>query len=212
MKTRVIISIAAVSLGLLIAAVPQNTTHPYKLTAEQLLTEIQSEQQFISPAEVADFLVQKDPLVQLIDIRTPQEFEKFSLPGAINIPLESILLEEFEEVLNQDEKTNIFYSNSYLQANEAWMITRQLGYKNNYVLMGGLNYWVDAIMNPENPKSVNSNDEFAKYNFSKAASMALGGGNVSLSADSGSVPTNAPKTNLPKTDKKKKKKISGGCS
>ena len=39
MKTRIIISIIAAGLGLIIAAVPQNTTHPYKLTAEQLLEE-----------------------------------------------------------------------------------------------------------------------------------------------------------------------------
>lgn len=31
------------------------------------------------------------------------------------------------------------------------MITRQLGYQNNYVLMGGLNYWAEAIINPEPP-------------------------------------------------------------
>jgi len=212
MKTRVILSIAAVSLGLLIAAVPQNTTRPYKMDASELLTELKSEQQFIDPQEVADMIVQKDPLLQLIDVRSPQDFEKFSLPGSINIPLESILLDEYEEIINQSEKTNIFYSNGSLQANEAWMLTRQLGYKNNYVLLGGLNYWIEAIMNPEKPSSINSNEEIAKYNFSKAASSALGGGSASLEVDSNLSKTTSPKTNLPKPEKKKKKSLSGGCS
>ena len=44
---------------------------------------------------------------------------------------------------------NIFYSNGTITANEAWMVTRQLGYKNNFVLEGGLNYWFDAILNPQ---------------------------------------------------------------
>ena len=79
-------------------------------------------------------LVDKDPSLQLIDVRSTGEFEKFSLPGAINIPLENLLNPEFEDVLNQDVKLNVFYSNSSNVANQAWMITRQLGYKNNYVL------------------------------------------------------------------------------
>lgn len=210
MKTRVVISIVAVSLGLLIAAVPQNTTHPYKISPDQLLAEIKSGQQFISPEEVADMIVQKDPSFQLIDVRNADDFAKFSLPGAINIPLESILNEEFEETLNQELKTNIFYSNSNLDANEAWMLLRQLGYENNYVLMGGLNFWFEAIMNPANPGSAVSNEEQAKYNFRKAAGRALGSdGNVS--ADSSITPVNKTGSAPVKTDKKKKK-LSGGCS
>ncbi len=211
MKTRVIISIVAVSLGLLIAAVPQNTTHPYKVNPDQLLTEIKGGQQFISPEEVADMIVQKDPSFQLIDVRNADEFAKFSLPGAINIPLESILNEEFEETVNQDIKTNIFYSNGNLDANEAWMLLRQLGYENNYVLMGGLNYWFEAIMNPANPTNTASDEEQAKYNFRKAAGRALGS-DGSVSADSSMAPVNKTGSSVPVKTDKKKKKLSGGCS
>jgi sulfur-carrier protein adenylyltransferase/sulfurtransferase len=34
---------------------------------------------------------------------------------------------------------NIFYSNGTVTANEAWMVTRQLGIKKNFVFEGGLN-------------------------------------------------------------------------
>ena len=43
---------------------------------------------------------------------------------------------------------NVFYSNGSVYANEAWMITRQLGYENNFVLEGGLNYWFGNILSP----------------------------------------------------------------
>ena len=211
MKTRVIISIAAVSMGLLIAAVPQNTTRPYKINPDQMLTEIKGGQQFVSPEEVADMIVQKDPSFQLIDVRNVNEFAEFSLPGAINIPLESILNDDFEEILNQDIKTNILYSNGNLDANEAWMLLRQLGYKNNYVLMGGLNYWFDAIMNPANPGSASADEEHAKYNFRKAAGRALGSdGNIA--PDSLSTPVKSGNQMPAKTEKKKKKPVAGGCS
>jgi sulfur-carrier protein adenylyltransferase/sulfurtransferase len=196
-------------LALIIALVPQNTTRPYKLTAEQLLSEIRTGTQFVSPDEVADKIVQKDPSIQLIDVRNPREFDMFNLPGAINIPLQDILSEGNSEILNQGTRMNIFYSNGSTEANEAWLLTRQLGYQNNYVLQGGLNYWMETILNPLKPGSVISNDEIARYDFRKAASMALGGGEVSSIAPAASSSAATPKPGV--VPVKKKKKASGGC-
>ncbi|MFA5815412.1 MAG: rhodanese-like domain-containing protein [Bacteroidales bacterium] len=208
MKARVILSISIVGLGLIIAAVPQNTTHPYKLTADQLLEEVKGRQQFFSPDELADKLINKDPSIQLIDVRDQDEFEKFSLPGAINIPLSDLLNEQYTDVLNQDVKMNILYSNGSIEANEAWMITRQLGYNNLFVLEGGLNYWVETIMNPQKPASTAPNEELARYDFRQAAGSALGGGGavqLAAPADQGA----GAKPGL--TKKPGKKKASGGC-
>ena len=74
-------------MGLIIAAVPQNKTKPYKLTADELLSEVNTRTQFVTPETVADMIVKKDPFLRLIDVRSQDEFEKFSLPGAINIPV-----------------------------------------------------------------------------------------------------------------------------
>jgi hypothetical protein len=104
---------------------------------------------------------------------------------------------------------NIFYSNGSTEANEAWLLTRQLGYQNNYVLQGGLNYWMETILNPLKPGSVVSNDEIAKYDFRKAASMALGGGAVSAITVSAPATGVSPKPGV--VPVKKKKKASGGC-
>lgn len=208
MRPLKILAIAIIPLGLIIAAVPENTTRPYKLTAEELLTEVSEGRQFMAPDEVAKMLVDKDPTLQLIDIRSSSEFEKFSLPGAVNIPLENLLSPDFEEVLNQDIKLNVFYSNSSNAANQAWMITRQLGYKNNYVLQGGLNYWAETILKPEKPAETSPNEEIARYNFRMGASQALGGG-LDAAATSPSVKSDAPKPVIQKT--KKKKGAAGGC-
>ena len=58
-----------------------------------------------------------------------------------------------------------FYSNGSLEAIEAWMITRQLGYQNNYVLKGGLNYFGDLILNPQQPPTTSPDEELAKYDL-----------------------------------------------
>lgn len=208
MKPRLILAAFVIPLGLIIAAVPQNTTHPYKLTATQLLDEANTRTQFITPETVADMIVQKDPTLQLIDVRSQDDFEKFSLPGAINVPLSDLLSEKNLTLFDQDVKMNVFYSNSTLVANEAWMIIRQLGYSNVYVLEGGLNYWFEAILNPKQPASTSPDEEFARYDFRKSASQALGGGGAVLqSTDAGSAPAAKPAIKaIPK-----KKKAAGGC-
>jgi sulfur-carrier protein adenylyltransferase/sulfurtransferase len=201
------LAIFIVPLGLIIAAVPQNTTRPYKLTSAQMLEEVTTRTQFISPETLADMIVKKDPTLQLIDVRSQDEFEKFSLPGAINIPVAELLSEKYIEIINQDAKMNVFYSNSTVTANEAWMLTRQLGYSNNYVLEGGLNYWFDAILNPQKPASTSADEEFAKYDFRMGASQALGGGASMAKPVEGNAPVAKPAIKaLPK-----KKKAAGGC-
>jgi len=207
MKALQYLAIVFITLGVVIAAVPQNTTHPYKLSPDQLLEQVNSGVQYFSPDQIADMIIKEDPSFLLIDVRNQNEYEEFHLPGAVNIPLPDLLSEEWKPYLNQDIRHNIFYSNSTVQANQAWMITLQLGYKNNYVLQGGLNYWVETIMNPDPPESTNPNEEIAKYNFRKGAGMKLGGAEAvsdqSPAQPLPSLPKIAPQAN--------KKRVQGGC-
>lgn len=207
MKPRYLLALFIVPLGFIIAAVPQNTTLPYKLTAVELLKEATGKAQFVNADEIADLIIKKDPALQLIDVRTPDEFDKFSLPGAVNIPLVDLLSPEYSDLINQDVKMNVFYSNGTIQSSQAWMITRQLGYKNNYILQGGLNVWAETIMNPGHPASTSSDDEIARYDFRKGASMALGGGALESVQPSSDV--KAPIKPIIKKDLKKK--VKGGC-
>jgi rhodanese-related sulfurtransferase len=205
MNIRLKLATIFLPLGLIIAAVPENTTKVYKLTAVELLVEVQEGAQFMSTDEIAHMVVQKDPSFQLIDVRAQDEFEKFHLPNAINIPLTDILSDDWADYLDQDVKMNVFYSNGSLKSNEAWMITRQLGFENNYVMQGGLNYWAETIMDPKAPASTSPDDEIAKYDFRKGASMALGGGAISSTTSK----KKSPKPVIKR--KKKKKRAAGGC-
>jgi rhodanese-related sulfurtransferase len=206
MKPLRLLALLIIPLGLIIAAVPSNKTKPYKLTAQELLDEVNTRNQYITADGVADMIIKKDPSFRLIDVRSQDEFEKFSLPGALNIPLNDLLSDQYADVLNQDVKMNIFYSNGTLNANEAWLITRQLGYNNNFVLEGGLNYWFDTILNPQKPASTSPDEEFAKYDFRKSAGLALGGESVLASKQE------TPASAKPVIKAAgKKKKAAGGC-
>jgi rhodanese-related sulfurtransferase len=207
MKPLKLLALIIIPLGIIIAAVPADRVKHFRLTPDELLQEAGAGMQFISPDVVADMLVQKDPSLRLIDVRTPEEFDAYSMPNAINIPLSNLLADEYTDILNQHTYVNVFYSNGSVYANQAWMITRQLGYDNNFVLEGGLNYWFGNILSPEAPSVTSPDEEFAKYDFRKSAAAALGGGGVvSTEAEAPAI-----KAVKPPVTAKAKKKPAGGC-
>lgn len=205
MNSRVIISIVFLSLGLIITAIPNNKTLQFKMSAEEMIREVHGRSQYISPDEIADMLINNDPSLQLIDLRSNDDFQKFHLPGSVNIPFSELLKEESRYIIDQDISLNVFYSNGTVTANEAWMITRQLGFQNNYVLEGGLNYWAETIMNPKKPEGTSPDEEIALYNFRMGAAAALGGGSI-LPASS---TVSTPKPVI--TKRPAKKRAQGGC-
>lgn len=205
MKPRILLAIVLIPLAVVIAAVPSEVTENQTIPADQLLSEFTEGSQYIKTDQVADWIVQKDPSYLLIDVRDADAYNEFHLPGAVNIPLHSILNEDYKPYLNQDIRWNIFYSNGTVKANEAWMLCTQMGYKNNYVMEGGLNYWAKTIMNPKKPASTNPDDEIEKYNFRNAVNEALGGAKPSSNSEEA-------KPALPPIQKmKRKKRASGGC-
>ncbi|MBN3035728.1 MAG: hypothetical protein JW861_09085 [Bacteroidales bacterium] len=191
-KPRILLSVWILMMGLIIASVPENTTKPYRLTAGQMLDEVKTRTQFLHPDVVADLIIRKDPSLRLIDVRPADEFEKYSLPGAIHIPLDDILNPAWEGIWQQDVYMNVLYSNGTTTANEAWMILRQLGTRNHFVLQGGLNYWVETIMNPDQPPSTSPDEEFARFDFRKAASHALGVGGTIMTEARDTTPVSKP--------------------
>ncbi|MDX9945929.1 MAG: rhodanese-like domain-containing protein [Bacteroidales bacterium] len=207
MKQLKFLALILIPLGIIIAAVPADRVSQVRLTPEELLQEAGAGVQFITPDAIADMLVQKDPSLRLIDVRTPEEFDAYSMPGAVNVPLSNLLADEYKDILNQDAYVNVFYSNGSVYANQAWMITRQLGYENNFVLEGGLNYWFGNILSPQEPTQTSPDEEFARYDFRKSAAAALGGGGV-VSTEASSPAVKAVK---PVVTARAKKKPAGGC-
>ncbi len=184
-----------------------------ELKPEQLLVEIIDETRFLTTDMVAEMIISEDPSIQLIDVRTPEEFKKFSLTRSINVPLKNLLDKNkkgkyvWANLLNQDTKKNIFYSNGSIYANQAWMLSRRLNFKNNYVMKGGLNYWIETIIVPKHPDKYATKDEVNLYKFRKGASMFFGGGTTTGSN------TEKPKNIKIKTKviKKKIEEEEGGC-
>jgi rhodanese-related sulfurtransferase len=204
MNARVIMTIILISFGSIAAMLPKQKTSSVQLDADELLRDIKLNTHLVSTDELADLLINHDPSLLLIDVRDSIQYSKYHLPGAINIPLKELLDEKWLPYVDQISKNNIFYSNGTILSSEAGIICRQLGFKNNFVLEGGLNAWFGTIIKPEHPGFVATSEELDQYDRRKAASMYFTGSNAAT--DKSSAPA------LPPVPRKKKKRVQGGCS
>jgi rhodanese-related sulfurtransferase len=148
MSSRVTLSIILLILGAILAFLPLSGNYSFHGKPDRLLTEVLDESAYLTADQVARFVVTEDSTFQLIDLRSADEFRRFSIPGAINIPYGEMLSKELESILNRDVRS-IFYSNGDINANYALVIAKGLGFKNCSVMKGGLNEWYSMVMNSE---------------------------------------------------------------
>lgn len=96
--------------------------------------------------ELAFRIIDKDPKIVIIDVRTAKEFESMMLPGSTNIETKQIFQKEFSEVLGNRHKRKVFVSNDEIQSRTAALIAQELGYENIAVLCGGIDYFVKSVI------------------------------------------------------------------
>ena len=193
--------------GLLL--IPKKVKHE-GIKPELFVKNVLSSERYISTDELSHRLVNQDPVLLLVDTRTMEEFENYSLPNAVNIPLSQIFNEDLNPYLDQDVYDIVLFANDNFIANEAWMLGNRMGYSRLHVLDGGLNAWFSTIIEPPYPKETMSEDAFELYAFRKAAGKYFGVANDTIEIETKVVKKPAPKKVVTKP-KKKKKMPEGGC-
>ncbi len=209
MKRREFLIISLLVLGSIVSIFLNDIKPlPKIMDAKSLLYEVNKQGRYISTDEVAKMIMENDPSLLLIDVRSPEEYNKFSIQGAINIPADKLLDKKNRDYLDQDVYTTVLYSNGSSAADEAWMMLASYEYKGNKVMKGGLNAWYRNILNPQKPKPEKLTAELEKqYLFRKGAQIFFTGIQVS-GASSANAKPKAPSKPIVK---RKKKEVTGGC-
>ncbi len=175
---------------------------------KQLLHEINTEGRYISTDQVAKMIMEKDPSLLLIDVRSPEEYKKYTLEGAMNIPADKVLNDEYKDYFDQDVYTTVIFSNGSSLADQVWLRLSGYDYKGNKVMKGGLNRWYQTILNPQKPADENLSAELEKqYLFRKGAQVYFTGATPVVN---GAKKTAKPAGGKP-IIKRKKKEVTGGC-
>jgi rhodanese-related sulfurtransferase len=147
MNTREKFSTGLLCIGLILAFLPLSGSMSFILKPQKLLPELLDNSTYFTVDQVARFLVSEDSSVQMIDLRSPEEFRACNLPGSINIPYNKLLDGDPGTILNNGKIRNIFYSNGDFDSNYALTIARGLNFKNTFAMKGGLNEWFNTVMN-----------------------------------------------------------------
>jgi len=193
--------------GLLV--IPQQQKHE-GITPQLFVKNMLSTERYISTDVLADRMINEDPVLLLVDTRTTEAFQKFSLPNAVNVPLSQFFDEELNAYLDQEVYDVVLFSNDNFTADEAWLIGNRMGYQRLYVLDGGINAWFETIIKPKLPKETMSREAYELYSFRKAAGKFFGVANDTLEIEV--KVKKAPVSKKVVTKPKKKKKMpEGGC-
>ena len=100
----------------------------------------------ISMAEAAEVMVTENNYV-ILDVRRPDEFDSGHIPGAINVPNESIGTEEIDQLPDKDQMI-LVYCRSGNRSKQASEKLVDLGYT-NIVEFGGIMDWTGEIVTGE---------------------------------------------------------------
>lgn len=147
MNTREKLSIVLLSLGIILALLPLTGSRSLSVRPDRLLAEALDEKSWFTVDQVARFVATEDTSVQLIDLRSPEEFSSLNIPGSVNIPYDRFIEIAPGTVSGGSNMKNILYSNGDFDSNNAFVIARGLKIKNVYVMKGGLNEWFNIVMN-----------------------------------------------------------------
>jgi len=193
---------------ILIALISTNQPeHPYELSQEETLEMVLAAAEMEVIPEEIQFL-KEDPSITLyfVDLRSPGEFGKGHIEGALNIPQSSILKEENLEFFQSldSTRTAILYGRDQIQANGPWMILKQLGIDDIKVLKGGYQYYsTNSLDIKDMPQTPVYMIEVPQYDYAQLVEETPGIGDVS-------VETEGPQQIIP-VRKKKTQRVAGGC-
>jgi len=176
---------------------------PNQIDPEELLQEIIQPTRYVTTDQVAKMIIQGDPSLMLIDVRSEGEYRDYSLPRAINIPLDSLLADGNLSYLGIPGTKVVFVSNDDIKADQMWVLTKRLGFSSIYVLKGGLNCWMQTIIDPERPSDDAPYAEFETYTFRKGAQMYFTG--------AGTEDSDAGKVDVQVRRREKTNVAAGGC-
>lgn len=132
--------------GLVLALLPLTVNRSFMIKPEKLLSEVLNSDVSFTADQVARLIVNEDSTIRLIDLRPSEEFEKLSIPGSVNVPYNDFIKSDLYTYMNDRNTRNIFYSNSGIYSDYAMVYARGMGYKNSYVMEGGLSEWFNTVM------------------------------------------------------------------
>lgn len=140
----------------------------YKENNAAVLETIASHNHFVQPAQLEE-LIKTNQLQNhtIVDLRTNEEFNRGSLPGAINIPLNNILDNKSLKIIRKSSGDILLISSDESHSAIASALLKSKGLDNTKVVATDYNYIRMNVLDQFQPASAFSDAEKARFDFQR---------------------------------------------
>ncbi len=139
------LALAALALGAVAMAGDPYGGGSVTIHPRELALEVHNEVDHVTARQLAGWIIEGKSDYRLIDLRDAPAYAAYHVPGAENLPLTDLPGD-----LARNEKI-VLYSDGGIHSAQAWLLLKAQGYNASYILLGGLDEWNDAILNPTLP-------------------------------------------------------------
>lgn len=137
----------------------------YKVSNADMLSQVNHPERWILPHEL-NAIIENDQLQNylIVDLRQREEFNRGSLPGAINIPFEQLL---YKKSLKQfkTRKPILLFSGKESQASTAGLLLYGKGFEKVRVMANDYSYMKENVLEKFQPSAAFTHDEKARYDY-----------------------------------------------
>ena len=119
--------------------------------------------------DLADWIIKGKSDFELVDLRSEEKYNEYTIPNSQCIPLPQISSSE----LLRNQKI-VLFSDDDVASSQAWFILKSKNYKAVYILDGGLDAWKEKVLFPKAPVN-SSKDELTNFEKMKEVAKYFGG-------------------------------------
>ena len=151
----------------------------------------------IAPDDLAYRLLDKETQMQIIDMRSPEQFAALALPGSVNVQMKELFTKDAPPILSDRRIVKIVIGKTAEESRTGAFVLQEVGYENVTMLQGGMDIFQQTILTPK-LEQTGSRWDADVNSFRSKASVAL----TKMIADAKNKPAKVVKA---------QKKIQGGC-
>jgi len=133
------------ALGILFIILPDRKTHLINKVSDPKYVASHSVA-VMDADELAFRIVDREPNIRIIDLRSPDLFASHSLPGAENIAVRDLFGKDWVPTFSRRHVKKVLVGNDEAQERTAYLLLQELGYENLAVLQGGSDTFDKTIL------------------------------------------------------------------
>ncbi len=139
------------------------------IDTEELAGIVEAEVDHVTAEELADWIIEERSDYRLLDVRDPAAYGEYHIPTAELVTLGDL----HDYPLYKNEKI-VLYSDGGIHAAQAWFLLRARGFNGAYILLGGLDLWMDNVLFPALAADATA-EQRQEFPRRQAVSRAFGG-------------------------------------